>query len=359
MRVGLDVRLQGYAGIGRYVTGLWGALLGLGVDVVALASDRRASGWLGDEHYAAAGPSIHLRARPFGLTEQAAVPRVLRRSGVLVHHATYVNVPYGANVPIVVTVYDLFPLGKQSNARSRAAALYYRLAFPAAIRRASMLVAISDNAARQLQEVFGVPDRRLRVVELGIDHEHWQAPSPAAISRVMSRFGLEPGYLLYVGTTKSHKNLAALLNAHNRQLPPLVLAGPRPEELPPDTLRQGTSHLRVLGRVPDGVLPALYAGAVALVLPSLYESVGFTALEAMACGTPVVCSDSDGLRETVGEAGVFVPPTDVGAWAESLDRVCADDDLQREMSRAGTARVMRRSWRRCAEQHLRVYEEVA
>jgi glycosyltransferase involved in cell wall biosynthesis len=143
-------------------------------------------------------------------------------------------------------------------------------------------------------------------------------------------------------------------------MPPLVFAGPTVGELvesgiDPERLRD----VRVLGRVPDDDLPALYSGARALVLPSLHEGLGLTPLEAMACGTPVVVSDGGALPDTVGDAGLVVPARDVDAWHDAVDRVVHDDALRSRLAQAGTARVATRDWQECARSYLSVYEEVA
>ena len=124
-------------------------------------------------------------------------------------------------------------------------------------------------------------------------------------------------------------------------------------------MRHLRRRVRVLGRVADRDLPALYAGAVALVLPSLYESVGFTALEAMACGTAVVSSDGGGLPTTVGDAGVLVPATDVDAWTSALVRIAGDDQLRAVNVAKGRERATARSWKRAALAYLDIYSELS
>jgi alpha-1,3-rhamnosyl/mannosyltransferase len=174
------------------------------------------------------------------------------------------------------------------------------------------------------------------------------------------RFGLPSDYLLYVGTAKPHKNLATLLAAHTPQHPPLVLAGPTFAELAAGGLepsdRQG---LHVLGRVSDGDLPLLYGGARAVLVPSLHEGFGFTPLEGMACGAPVVSSDGGALPETVGDAAMVVPARDVEAWRHALGAVTTDDDLRRRLVNAGRHHVSGRTWERCAQRYAEVYAEIA
>lgn len=355
MRVSLDGRFLGLPGIGRHVSGLWRALAAAGTDLVALSGPGR-HGWLGGERFPAPGPARMVRARPFGLTSQLVLPGILWRGGVDVHHACFLDVPYLSRVPVVMTVYDLFPYRQPANARSWLAGRYYRAAFPLAVRKAAAIVAISSFAAREVTTVLGVPEGRVHVVEPGIDHLQWRPPRADQVDAALSSLGLPRPYLLYVGTAKRHKNLATLLAALHPSLPPLVLAGPTAAEVA--TAGPLPEGCRALGRVPDRLLPALYAGASAVALPSLYEALGFTALEAMACGTPLVSSDGGGLAATVGDAGVLVAATDVGSWREALERVCGDQALSRRLVAAGRARVAARDWAACAQGHLAVYRSV-
>jgi len=360
MRVALDARLVGLPGIGRFTEGLWRGLNDIGADVVGLWPAGPPRDWLSLHRFEPPGPHVRVKARPFLPAEQVTVPRIVNRIGADVHHATHFNVPYFTKTPVVVTAYDLFPYLDRSNARSHIAATYYRALMPLALRRARVVVAISNFTARQLQESLALPAERVRVIELGIDHDRWQPPEARRVRAVRERFRLPTQYLLYVGTAKRHKNLATLIAAHRRQHPPLVLAGPTEREVAAQldgVASNGT--MSVLGRVPDDVLPALYGGAIALVLPSRYEAVGFTALEAMGCGSPVIVSDGGGLPDTVGDAGLLVPAPDIDAWTAALSRVSDDAALRRRLAAAGRERVATRSWRVCAEQYLHLYRDVA
>jgi glycosyltransferase involved in cell wall biosynthesis len=359
-RVTLDARFIGLAGVGRMLDGLWRALLGLGADVTGLWPARSPRDWMGAHRASPAGPHVALAARPFLPGEQLILPPLLRRLGAAVHHAPYFAVPYLTRVPVVLTVHDLFPYLNPANARSPVTATVYRAAVPSAIRRARLVVAVSPFTARALSETFGLDDDQLRVVEHGIDHDRWRAPGADEIAAARSRHGVPSEYLLYVGTLKRHKNIATVLAAHGPQHPPLVLAGPGPAELAKAGLSdRALRSVTALGRVSDATLAALYAGARALVLPSLYEAVGFTALEAMACGAPVVCSDGGGLPDTVGDAGLLVPALDAAAWREALTAVSEQESLRERLIGAGRALVKRRSWPAAARQYLDIYREAA
>jgi glycosyltransferase involved in cell wall biosynthesis len=292
--------------------------------------------------------------------EQVAMPAILRRLNVAVHHAPYFAVPYASPVPIVLTVHDLFPYQRPSNARSRTTAAAYRMLIPLAIRRARIVVAVSSFAARQLRDAFGLVEDRLRVIEHGVDHDRWRAPAAAFAADVCARHNLPEDYLLYVGTLKRHKNLATVLAAHRAEHPPLVLAGASEADLADSGLVPSQrSAVIAVGRVSDRELAALYACARALVLPSLYEAVGFTALEAMACGAPVVCSDGGGLPDTVGDAALVVPALDVAAWTHALTVISEQETVRQRLIAAGHELVRQRNWEAAASSYRDIYREAA
>jgi glycosyltransferase involved in cell wall biosynthesis len=175
-------------------------------------------------------------------------------------------------------------------------------------------------------------------------------------------------YILFVGTIEPRKNLGALVQAFQRvanelEDVTLVIAGNlgwHYEDLL-GQLGEPASGPRIYrpGRIPEGDLRGLYSGAAAVVLPSLYEGFGLPALEAMACGTPVVASNRSSLPEVVGDAAILVPPRDVDALARGLLQVLRDADLAERLSRAGRRQAGHFTWDRAARETLAVYRGVA
>jgi glycosyltransferase involved in cell wall biosynthesis len=352
----LDARFSAYAGIGRFVEGLWGGLLESGVEVVALWPSTAPEGWLGDQALAPRGEVRRTRARPMGLAEQVILPGVIAGTGAAVHHSPHLTVPFAGRVPTVLTIHDVFPILHPEMARSRAAALYYRVMLPAAARRARIVATVSNFSAGQVADALHLPPERVHVVEHGIRHDHWYPRHLEEVAGSRARHHLGDGYLLYVGTTKPHKNLRVLLDAYRPGLPGLVLAGPSAKDLDAALGTGWRSHpWTPLGRVADADLPALYSGAMATLLPSRYEAVGFSVLEAMACGCPVVCSNGGGLPETAGDAALLVPPSDVEAWRSALSLVVDDQQLREDLVRRGLERVSGRSWVTAAREYQELY----
>lgn len=373
MRVSVDVRPLSLPGIGRFATELASALLGRSGDpeVVALGpapgslSGRltRQGASLGPAGLAPPAGAVPVRSRLFGPGEQLELPRLLRRLGVDVHHATHLSVPRRTPVPVVLTVHDLFPLSHPGHPRSPAALAYYRAVLPSALRSAAAVVAVSEYTASELERLVGV--RPAAVIGHGVDHTAWS--SSGAGAQPPPGFPDLPGpYVLYVGTAKPHKNVRTLLAAYgaapSSALPPLVLAGPTEHEIarlwPGRTERGRPGPVLALGRVPDSWMPALYRGAVVVAVPSLYEGVGLSALEAMSFGVPVVAADSPGLRDTVGDAAALVPPTEAAAWADALARMSGTSALRDVVVARGGERAAAHRWTDVAAAYTAVYEEV-
>jgi alpha-1,3-rhamnosyl/mannosyltransferase len=181
---------------------------------------------------------------------------------------------------------------------------------------------------------------------------------------VRDSHGLPERYILYLGSNKPHKNLVRLVEAWAVLQPqplPLVVAGfwdaryPGPRQHAEEL---GIEEVIWLGPVPEQDLPALYTGATLFVFPSLYEGFGLPVLEAMACGTPVACSDSSSLPEVAGDAAILFDSTDVGDMAEAIGLLLGNPDLRQRLAKAGLQRAKRFSWQRTAKETLEVYRHV-
>jgi glycosyltransferase involved in cell wall biosynthesis len=186
---------------------------------------------------------------------------------------------------------------------------------------------------------------------------------PEDLAAARRRLRLPERFVLFVGTIEPRKNLATLLDAWAElpRRPALVIAGGwgwRHQDVS-DRLERLGEGVQVLNSVAGGDLPALYNLAACLAHPAWYEGFGFTPLEAMACGTPVVSSDSSSLPEVVGEAGLLVPPGDVEGWRAALERVLGDPELASRLRRQGQLRAAEFSWERSAESTWRAIEQAA
>jgi glycosyltransferase involved in cell wall biosynthesis len=216
---------------------------------------------------------------------------------------------------------------------------YQRALLPRIARGARLVITVSEFSRREIIEVLGADPERITVVPNGVD-ERFRPDAPAAL-------GMTRPYVLVVGTRISRKNTSALKQAGRRLNAlgvELVHAGSARGYMRPEA----NAKLRELGYVPDEEMPGLYAGAVALAMPSLYEGFGLPALEAMACGTPVVASNITALPETIGDAGLLVDPHDEQAFADALEQLVTDSTHRAELSSRALDQARPFTWERTA-----------
>jgi glycosyltransferase involved in cell wall biosynthesis len=206
------------------------------------------------------------------------------------------------------------------------------------------------------------------VVYPGYDQTIFQpVRDEGVIEAVKARYGIAGDYALFVGTLQPRKNLIRLIEAFSNFRFPisdfrLVIAGKKGwlyQEIFRWVEELGLEKKVVFtGYVPEGDLPVLLSGARLFVFPSLYEGFGLPVLEAMACGTPVVCSNASSLPEVAGDAAVLVDPQDVEGLAAAMERVLGDEELRAELIVRGFEQARKFSWERCARETLDVLESV-
>jgi glycosyltransferase involved in cell wall biosynthesis len=180
----------------------------------------------------------------------------------------------------------------------------------------------------------------------------------------VGKYGLIPGYILYLGNIRKIKNIPRLVDAYRLlrkrcpDVPPLVLAGR--DQIPRVTLAfRGDNSIHLVGEVALADMPSLYSCASLFAFPSLYEGFGLPPLEAMACRCPVVASTGGSLPEILGDAALLPDPGDMEAIADAITRVLLDADLRRTLVERGSARVRHFSWERAAKATFEIYREVA
>ncbi len=324
-------------------------------------------------HLVAAAPA----PRPLRLAwEQLALPGLLARSGVSVHHGPHYTMPERTTVPTVVTVHDLsFFEAPQWHQRSKV--LLFRRAISRAARRAAAVVCPSQVTADELARWCRV-DARVFVAPHGVDTERFRPDEPLAGSDRAALAGIDPRlvdgrpFLLFVGTLEPRKDIPTLVDSFAR------VAGRHPDALlvlaggdgwgvaavEQAVARSGVGS-RVLrtGYVPDPTVPALLRSATAVVYPALYEGFGLPALEALACGAPLVTTTGTAMEEVAGGAAVLVRPGDgpglAGAIEAELDGEGGDGEAREARRRKGLAIVAVHSWEESARLHLEAYRHAA
>jgi glycosyltransferase involved in cell wall biosynthesis len=265
----------------------------------------------------------------------------------------------------VVEVYDV---GHRFFPRAHRVAewLYLEWAIRRHVRIATHLLTISEASKRDLVRLYGADPRRVAVAYPAVE-ERFRPASQAELARVRERYGLGHRYILHLGTIKPRKNLARLVRAFaSARLPAdtqLVLggmttfgAGPVEQAIAATGV---ASRVRRLAYVPDADLPALYSGAACAAIVSVYEGFGMPALEALACGAPLVASNRGSLPEIVGDAALVVDPLAVESIAGGLECAAADASVRARLRESGPRRASRFDWASAARVTRQVLEQAA
>jgi len=261
--------------------------------------------------------------------------------------------------PSVITVHDL-AIYRNAGWFPRRQPLSTRWVVPSSLRRADRVIAVSTNTARDAQDLFGVPPSLISVIPHGVS-PGLRPMTTDELAAARERLHLPERFILFVGTIEPRKNLLTLLDAWAmmRDRPDLVIVGGWGWNYEP--MKQRISRLGDRVHHLDGLepaqLPAVYNLARVLAHPAWYEGFGLPALEAMACGTPVVVSDTSSLPEVVGDAGLVVAAGDADAWRKALEKILGDHELAADLRRRGILRAAEFSWSRSAAMTWEVIDD--
>ena len=369
MRIGLDYTpaMEQRGGIGRYVRELVAALARLDgeSDYRLFAAGARRGGL-------PAPPKSNFQWRACPLTPRW-LARIWHRARIplpvetftgrvdLFHATDFVLPPTLPATRTLLTVHDLSFVRVPAAASPKLKA-YLDAVVPRSVARADHVLADSQATKSDLMALYGTPDSKITVLLSGVDAQFRPVTDDEALASCLRKYGLDDAtYLLSVGTVQPRKNYSRVIEAvakcrqqgHDLRY---AIAGGRgwlEGEMLRTIERLGADgYVHLLGLVDDQDLPALYSGARALVMASLYEGFGFPVLEAFACGAPVICGNISSLPEVAGEAALLVNPYDVSAIFDAILRLETDADLRARMVDAGYAQAARFTWEKSAR-HLR------
>lgn len=278
----------------------------------------------------------------------------------------YLPARMSAEITRVLTIHDVV-WKRYPGTMERLNLLMHRLFVERYIKEASVLIADSKSTARELQQLLGVPESKIRVVYCGVSSQYRPCPREVAANYISEKYHVAQDYMLALGTVEPRKNLVTLVEAvkilrekygSRYQLVVAGAAGWKTSEIYASLKRTGLTGGEVVfpGYIEEDDLPRLYSGAVVFAMPSVYEGFGLPLLEAMACGVPVVSSDADALVEVGGDATLSVPSHRPDLLAEALSRACSDEALRGSMIEKGFVRARQFCWRRSARQVLEVLE---
>jgi glycosyltransferase involved in cell wall biosynthesis len=366
MRIALDLRRINNPGIGRYMKCLTEAVLAQAPehDYLLIMPPE-------GEGLISAAARVEKIAPPiqyYSVREQVDLPRILRRHRVDLLHSPHFNLPLIRPCPTVVTLHDVIYLACPGDMPSRAGRLYYKAMMSASARLADRIITVSEFSKADIVRLLGIDPAKIEVVHSGLSTDFRPVPDSPARRSTLARYGIDEDYILYTGIYKLRKNHAGLLRAFRALSASgvkaqLVIAGPMNEG--ERELRRLSTNLGVekkvvfAGFVPEADLPSLYSGARVYACPSLYEGFGFTILEAMACGVPVVSSAETSLPEVACDAALFADARDPDEFGAALRRAFADEDLRRLLIEKGFVNHGRFTWEAAASKTLATYDRAA
>lgn len=291
----------------------------------------------------------------YSVSEHLFLPLALRRIGADLFHSPHYVLPLLTRCPSVVTIHDVIHLLFPQYLPSRSAVHYARYMIGRALKRARLVMTVSNASKRDILGFFDVDESKIRVIPNGIDAALTEELEDAAVDRIRQRFQLTGRNALFVGNIKPHKNVERLIGAFAklREDPAyadvtLVVVGDEISKYP--SLRRAVerhrvrANVRFFGFVPERTLVGLYRAADIFVFPSLYEGFGLPPLEAMANGTPVVTSAISSLPEVVGDAALTVDPYNIDEIADAMRSLLSDVPLRERLIAAGRERASLFAW---------------
>jgi glycosyltransferase involved in cell wall biosynthesis len=363
VRVGLDAHMVGGQETGNetYVKGL--------VDGFKAGSDIDLIVYYAGSPWTDSSPNVHLQhlitPNPYiRLGLELPFRSLGQRLDVL--HMSY-TAPIWSAAPLVLTVHDIcYATNPEWFSARDLRTLSANV--PRSIAKAAHVITDSEDARQQIIDRYAVPETKISAIPIGPGRGAQSITADEA-SEELAALGLDPGrpYLLAVGNLQPRKNLVRLVEAfgalvHGRGHDvDLVIVGPwhfRAEDIV-QAAAPVADRVHFTGYVTDRQLAACYRGSAVFVFPSLYEGFGLPAIEAMAHGVPMACSDAGSLPEVCGDAAVLFDPRSVESMADAVDRILVDTELRQRLTHAAEARVGRFNWKRTAELTLAVYRTVS
>ena len=366
MKIAFDLRRIGNPGIGRYMKCLVEQILkqenGHQYLLILPTGARDPLAWPDT-------PNISLcfaKSPYYSVREQFEIPQILRHHRVDLLHSPHFLLPLWCPCPAVATIHDVIYIACCQDLPSAIGRRYYRTMIGASARLSARIITDSIFSKSEIVRYLHIDPEKIAVVYPAVAADFERMSDAHALQAVLSRHRIERDYILYTGIGKARKNHGLLLRAFRQfhsgsNAAQLVIAGPLDDGERP--LKQLAAELGIekqvvfTGFIPDSDLRALYSSARVYACPSLYEGFGFTILEAMACGTPVVCSNTSSLPEVAGDAALYADPRDCESFSEALYEAFTNCGLREALIERGYDNVRRFSWEEAANRSLGIFDE--
>jgi glycosyltransferase involved in cell wall biosynthesis len=300
---------------------------------------------------------------------QAVLPYKLSRIRADLLYAPSFIAPMFLPCPLVVAILDTMYL-VHPEYYPRLWSIYLRILIPTIVQKATAIVTVSNSSKENISKYYNIAPAKIRVIYPGVDSRFKQFREGSLRQRIKEKYGIGGPFIIFVGALERMKNIPRLLEAlsilkkaHESMKHKLVLVGPAGKGIL--EIRQTIARLSLadevlfLGYVPGEDLPLLYNAADLFVLPSLHEGFGLPLVEAMACGTPVVASNTSCIPEVIADAGLLFDPTDPNSIALQIHLVLSDDLIRQKMIECGLGRARQFSWKEAARKTIEVCQHAS
>lgn len=354
MKIGLDNRAIKYSGIGIYTRNIYEYIMRLEHKVIMYEDEISVSRSSLMKKYFNSLRRIY--------KQESKLNSWFKENNLDIYHVPKnTGVPLFHSIPVVVTIHDVIPhvFANQylSNIIER---IYYEVMIRVSVNQSDHILTISEFSKAEIIRYYGVDASKISVVYLACNEKFRKIHDVDLLNEIRKIYNLPDKYILTIGGSEYRKNVEQLIKLYNKydfKNHKLIVIGGKWRDIDLSA-KYASENIIFLTNIPEDDLIAIYNMAEIFVFPSIYEGFGIPVLEGMACGVPVVTSNVSSMPEVGGEAALYFDPFDEHDMAEKIRRVLEDKDLRKVMIKKGLERVKMFSWEKCAEETLKVYNDV-
>ncbi len=310
----------------------------------------------------------------FTIREQIIMPAILKRDNLDIFHCLHNVLSIFYPKKSIVTIQDimvtrfLWFYEALPRIKKYTGLFYFKLFVKLSVEKADKVIVTSKFTKKEVMRHLNVKDEKLKICGAAVDSAFKPFNDEALLNAVLEKYGICNPFILHVSNLKPYKNLRNLIYAYKllsqkkSRYPKLVIAGHHKKygtQIKEFTEKVGLKEkINFVGYVDKNDLPILMSKSLCFIFPSIYEGFGLPVLEAMACGTPVITSNTSSLPEIAGEAAILVNPYDTKEIADAIENLLSNEKLRKELISKGLEQVKLFSWEKCAKETLKVYQEV-